>query len=74
MPTQAEYNVTKQQQRELYVKINLLNFKFQIVDELSGVLLSDSFWEKRPWQQLVPLFSSITLSYHWLSASAVVFR
>ena len=43
MPTQAEYNVTKQQQRELYVKINLLNFKFQIVDELSGVLLSDSF-------------------------------
>lgn len=42
MPTQEEYNVAKQNNRILYTKINLLNFKLQIVDELSGVVLSGS--------------------------------
>lgn len=43
MPTQLEYNTTRQQQRELYFKFNLLNFNFQKVDELSGVILSDTW-------------------------------
>lgn len=42
MPTQEEYNVAKQNNRILYTKINLLNFKLQTVDELSGVVLSGS--------------------------------
>lgn len=40
--TQNEYNVAKQQTRELHAKINLLNFNFQMVDELSGVVLAGS--------------------------------
>lgn len=40
MPTQDEYNKTKQG-RILYTKINLLNFKFQKVDELSGVVIGN---------------------------------
>lgn len=40
--SQNEYNVSKQPYRTLYTKINLLNFKFQIVDELSGVVLPGS--------------------------------
>lgn len=43
MITQEEFNVTKQNNRELYYKINLLNDKFQIIDELSGVAVSLSF-------------------------------
>lgn len=43
MPTTNQYNVTKQRKRNIYVKINLLNFNFQIVDELSGVVLSDTW-------------------------------
>lgn len=38
--TQDEYNVSEQNNRVIYTKINLLNFKLQIVDELSGVVLS----------------------------------
>ena len=40
--SQDEYNVSKQQARELHAKINLLNFNFQTVDELSGVVLPSS--------------------------------
>ena len=40
--SQDEYNVAKQQSRELHAKINLLNFNFQTVDELSGVVLPSS--------------------------------
>ena len=40
--SQDEYNVSKQQARELHAKINLLNFNFQMVDELSGVVLPSS--------------------------------
>lgn len=43
MPTQNEYNVAKQQQRKIHTKINLLNFKLQTVDEISGVVLSYNF-------------------------------
>lgn len=43
MPTQQEYNVAKQSQRDLSVLIYVLNHKFQIVRELSGVVLSDSW-------------------------------
>ena len=41
--TQAEYNVAKQQSRELYYKFSLLNYKFQKVDELYGVVLNSSW-------------------------------
>ena len=37
--TQDEYNVVKQTNRYLYIKINLLNYNFQVVDELSGNLI-----------------------------------
>jgi len=39
MPTQAEYNVSKQRFRKTHTKIYLLNFNLQKVDELSGVVL-----------------------------------
>ena len=39
--SQNEYNVTKQKNRKLYAKVNLLNDKFQTVDELSGVLVGN---------------------------------
>lgn len=38
MITQKEYNVTKQRNRTLHAKIYLLNFNFQRVDELSGIV------------------------------------
>lgn len=41
MPTQDEYNVTKQRYRDLHVNIYLLNFKLQRVDELSGVVIGE---------------------------------
>lgn len=40
MPTQSQYNISKQNTRNLDIKIYLLNYKFQIVDELSGVTTS----------------------------------
>lgn len=42
-PTQKEYNVAKQQTRILHALIYLLNYKMQIVDELSGVVIESSF-------------------------------
>lgn len=39
MRTQNEYNVAKQNNRVIHTKIDLLNFKLQKVDELSGVVL-----------------------------------
>lgn len=41
MPTQLEYNVTKQKFREIYAKIYLLGTSEQIVDELSGVVIGE---------------------------------
>ena len=40
MPTQNQYNISKQLTRNLDIKIYLLNYKYQIVDELSGVTTS----------------------------------
>lgn len=39
---QKEYNVTKQRGRIIHTKINILNFDFQIVGEVSGVVLDGS--------------------------------
>ena len=39
---QQEYNVAKQNGRIIHTKINILNFNFQIVGEISGVVLDGS--------------------------------
>lgn len=36
MPTQLEYNLAKQNVRIKYIKVNLLNYKFQNVGEITG--------------------------------------
>lgn len=41
MPTQLEYNVTKQRSRKLYAQINLLNYNFQKVDEWGNVVIGE---------------------------------
>lgn len=41
--SQKEYNVSTQKNRNLYFKINLLNFDMLVVEELSGVVLSGTF-------------------------------
>ncbi len=44
MRTQDEYNVTKQKVRDMYITIDLLNYQFEKVDEISGVVIgSPSF-------------------------------
>lgn len=43
MRSQEEYNVAKQQTRELYYKFNILNYKFQKTDEIGGVVLNSSW-------------------------------
>lgn len=39
---QQEYNVAKQQGRIIHTKVNILNFNFQTVGEISGVVLDGS--------------------------------
>lgn len=41
MPSQNEINVSMQRNRTLYTKINLLNFSFQLVDQLIGVVIGN---------------------------------
>ena len=41
--TEKQYSIVKQPTRDLYCKVNLLNYQFQIVDDISGVVLSDSW-------------------------------
>lgn len=41
MPTQEEYNVTKQKYRNLYAKIDILNYNFQIVGTLLGSVVGN---------------------------------
>lgn len=41
--TERQYTIVKQPVRELYCKVNLLNYQFQIVDDISGVVISDSW-------------------------------
>ena len=40
--TQEEYTVAKQNGRIIHTKINILSFDFQVVDEISGVVLDGS--------------------------------
>lgn len=40
--TQNDYNIIKQRNTERYIKLNLLDFNYNIVDELSGDMLSCS--------------------------------
>lgn len=41
--TERQYSIVKQPTRELYCKVNLLNYQFQIVDDISGVVVADSW-------------------------------
>lgn len=41
MPTQEQYNITKQRSRKLYAKIDLLNYNFQKVDEWENVVVGN---------------------------------
>lgn len=41
--TEQQYSIVKQPYRELYCKVNLLNYQFQIVDDISGIVLSDTW-------------------------------
>lgn len=43
MPTQAQYNTTTQAYREIFIKLEVLDFNYYIVDEISGLTLSASF-------------------------------
>lgn len=40
--TQNDYNIIKQRNTERYIKLNLLDFNYNIIDELSGNMLSCS--------------------------------
>lgn len=41
--TERQYSIVKQPTRDLHCKVNLLNYQFQIVDDISGVVVSDSW-------------------------------
>ena len=41
--TEQQYSIVKQPSRELYCKVDLLNYEFQVVDDISGVVISDSW-------------------------------
>lgn len=41
--TQSEYSVTKQQKRDLYAKMYIMDFDFNVLDEISGVVLGCNF-------------------------------
>ena len=41
--TEQQYSIVKQPYRELFCRVNLLNYQFQVVDEISGVVINDSW-------------------------------
>lgn len=41
--TEQQYSIVKQPYRELYCRVDLLNYQFQVVDEIGGVVISDSW-------------------------------
>lgn len=43
MITEQQYSIVKQPTRELHCRVELLNYQFQIVDNISGVVLSESW-------------------------------
>ncbi len=82
--TQEQYNVSKQINRTLYTKINLLNSKFQIVDRFDGVLLDGSSYNIQPESdirrscnlQIIPINTSFDItqgSKIWLDKYIQVF-
>ena len=81
---QREYNVAKQNGRIIHTKINILNFDFQIVDEISGVVLDGSTYNidatsdiRRTCSiSLVPLDSTFNVEYGgkiWLDKYIQIF-
>lgn len=81
---QREYNVAKQSGRIIHTKINILNFDFQIVGEISGVVLEGSTYNidatsdiRRTCSiSLVPKDSSFNVEYGgkiWLDKYVQVF-
>ena len=40
--TQAQYNTAKQSQRNISIRINLLNFSKQIIDSIEGQVIGGS--------------------------------
>lgn len=71
MPTQEEYNASKQRGRRLYAKINLLNFKFQLVDSWENVVIgspsfsvnSDSDIRRTCSLSIIPTDASFDIAY-----------
>lgn len=61
MPTQDEYNVTKNRSRKIYAKVNLLNFNMQVVDEISGVVIGEPTFSNTATSD-IRRTSSITIS------------
>ena len=41
-PTQEDFNLVKQHTKDIYIKVNLLNKQFKVLDSFDGNLLSDS--------------------------------
>lgn len=70
MRTQDEYNVTKQKLRDMYITIDLLNYQYQKVDEISGVVIgspsfsinADSDLRRSLTISLIPIDSSFDIS------------
>lgn len=68
---QREYSVAKQSGRIIHTKINILNFDFQIVDEISGVVLEGSTYNidatsdiRRTCSiSLIPIDNSFNIEY-----------
>ena len=79
--SQREYNVAKQNGRIIHVKINILNFKFQQVNEISGIVLDGSTYDidansdiRRTCNiSLVPINSNFDVSYDWMDKYIQVF-
>lgn len=71
MPTQEEYNASRQRERKIYAKINLLNFNFQIVDSWENLVVgspsfsinSESDIRRTCSLSLIPLDSSFDIAY-----------
>lgn len=81
---QREYNVAKQRGRIIHTKVNILNFDFQIVGEISGVVLDGSTYNidatsdiRRTCSiSLVPINNSFSVEYGsmiWLDKYIQIF-
>lgn len=85
MPTQNEYDVVKKQQRIESIKIQLLNFKYQVVDELQGNVVgqptfnnnSDSDIRRTCNLTIIPTDSSFDITYGskiWLDKYIKIYK